>query len=576
MRRTDIIRLILSVSLVLLVSFLLSHFFFKIDLTAEKRHSLTPATEEMLGELDDNIFIRCYLHGDFPAGFKRLEQNIKERLDEFRDYSDGKLGYTFIDPYESGDKKTVNEVLAALDEKGLQFSTISYNNNGVQSSKVIWPAAIVEYKGREYPIQFLKTDMPTPTESMINNSVNNLEYELANGLRKITRKEKPLIGVLSGHGEMSALHMADFITGMKENYVVQPVKIESQINALSEKVQNADLRMNRYDALIVAKPDSAINDKDRFILDQFIMNGGKVMWMLDALKINMDSLRKSQTVMAVSNENGLYEMLFEYGVRLNRSLVIDYQGAPVILDNGPMGNQRSYTERTNYYCPLMLTPNNPHPIVSNLDPIKLEFAGSLDTVNKNPEIIKTPLLYSSEYSKELKAPVRVDLELLRYNHEYFQTGTQPHRMMGLILEGKFPSAFKDQIPNQIRQDPTISFKDKSRPTKMIIIADGDVAYNYVDYRGEKPVPYALGYDPQFKRVIYDNKEFLMNCMNYLMDDQALISVRSRSIELRQLDAALIQKKRQQIQTANTALPLVVIGIFGVVQFVVRRKKWMKN
>jgi len=575
MRRSDIFRLILSISAVLLIAFLLSNFFFKIDLTAEKRHSLTPSTEEMLEGLNDNIFIRCYLHGDFPSGFKRLEQSIKERLDEFRDYSDGKIGYEFIDPYESGNQKQINEVFATLDEKGLKFSNITFNQDGAQSSKLIWPAAIVHYKGREYAIQFLKSDMPSPTESMINNSVNNLEYELANSLRKITRERKPAIAVLTGHKEIDALHMADFVYGLRENYAVEAVRIDSQITAFSDKLAGTTVRQNRYDGLIIAKPDSAINDKDRFVIDQFIMNGGKVLWMLDALKINMDSLRTSDMVMAASNENGLYEMLFEYGVRLNRSLVIDFQGAPIILDNGPMGTQRSYTERTNYYAPLMLSPNNPHPITSNLDPIKLEFAGSLDTVNQNPDIVKIPLLYSSELSKELRAPVRVNLELLRFNQEYFRTGNQPHRMMGIIMEGKFPSAFKDHVPVQIRQDADIAYQEKSRPTKMIVISDGDVPYNMVDFRGEKPRPYALGYDPQFKRVIYDNKEFLMNCMNYLMDDQALISVRSRTIELRQLDAAIIQSDRKAIQTANTALPLLVIAVFGFIQFIIRKRTWAK-
>ncbi len=575
MRRTDIIRLILSLSAVLLIAFLLSNFFFKVDLTAEKRHSLTPSTEEMLGELKDNIFIRCYLHGDFPSGFKRLEQSIKERLDEFRDYSGGKIGYTFVDPYESGNKKEINEIFAALDEKGLKFSNITFNENGAQTSKLIWPAAIVQYKGKEYPIQFLKTDIPTPTESMINNSVNNLEYELANSLRKITRQEKPVVAMLTGHREIDAIHMADFILGLRENYFVEPVRIDSQITALSERIQGTTVRKNRYDALVVAKPDSAISDKDRFVIDQFIMNGGKVLWMLDALKINMDSLRTSDMVMAVSNENGLYEMLFEYGVRLNRSLVIDFQGAPIILDNGPMGNQRAYTERTNYYVPLMLTPNNPHPIMSNLDPVKLEFAGSLDTVNQNPEVLKIPLLYSSELSKELKAPVRVNLELLRFEQDYFRTGNQPHRMMGLIMEGRFPSAFKDKLPIQIKQDKEIAFQEKSRPTKMIVIADGDVPYNHVDMRGAKPLPYALGYDPQFKRVIYDNKEFLLNCMNYLLDDQALISIRSRTIQLRQLNTAAVQSGKQGIQLANTALPLMVIVVFGFIQFFMRKRKWAK-
>jgi len=572
-KRSDILQLFLSLGIVLISAFLLSFYFFKLDLTEEKRHSLTPATEEMLANLEDPLFIRCYLHGEFPAEFKRLENSIKERLDEFVDYSGGQIDYEFIDPYESGDEKIINETFKALDEKGLRFSNISFNENGAQSSKLIWPAAIVEYQGREYPIQFLKTEAPVATDQMVNTSVNNLEYELANGLRKITRKDKPAIAILTGHREIPGINLADFIFGLRENYDVEPVRIDSQINALSDKADAMTLRTNRYAALVVAGPDSTISDKDRFVIDQFIMNGGKVLWMLDALKINMDSLRNAESTMAVSNENGVYEMLFEYGVRLNRALVIDFQGAPIILDNGPMGNQRAYTDRTNYYAPLLLSSTNTHPITANLDPIKMEFAGSLDSVNASSEVVKIPLLKSSPLSKELRAPVRVDLQLLAFNQQYFENGASPERTMAMILEGKFPSAFRDQTPDAIKKDPNIAFRDKSLATKMIVIADGDIAYNDVDMRSGKPMPIALGYDPQFRRVLYDNKEFLMNCMNYLLDDQALISVRSRTIELRKMAEEKIQTSGGSIKILNTVAPILLVLVLGVIQFVWRKKRW---
>ena len=572
-KRSDILQLFLSLGIVLISAFLLSFYFFKLDLTEEKRHSLTPATQEMLGNLPDPLFIRCYLHGEFPAEFKRLENSIKERLDEFVDYSNGQIDYEFIDPYESGDEKIINETFKALDEKGLRFSNISYSENGAQASKLIWPAAIVEYQGREYPIQFLKTESPLATDQMVNTSVNNLEYELANGLRKITRKDKPAIAILTGHREIPGINLADFLYGLRENYDVEPVRIDSQINAFSDKADAMALRTNRYAALVVAGPDSVIGDKDRFIIDQFIMNGGKVLWMLDALKINMDSLRNAESTMAVSNENGVYEMLFEYGVRLNRALVIDFQGAPIILDNGPMGNQRAYTDRTNYYAPLLLSSTNTHPITANLDPLKMEFAGSLDSVNASADVVKIPLLKSSPLSKELRAPVRVDLQLLAFNQQYFENGASPERTMAMILEGKFPSAFRDQTPDAIKKDPNIAFRDKSLPTKMIVIADGDIAYNDVDMRSGKPMPIALGYDPQFRRVLYDNKEFLMNCMNYLLDDQALISVRSRTIELRKMAEEKIISSGNTIKAINTVAPIVLVMVLGIIQFIWRKKRW---
>jgi ABC-2 type transport system permease protein len=574
-KRNDIIRLVTTLGIVVLGALVLSVKFLKFDLTEENRHSLTDATVAMLDSLDDKIFIRCYLHGDFPAEFKKMEQSIRERLEEFRDYSGGMLDYEFIDPYESGDDKKTKEVFRALDEKGLRFSNINFTENGTKATKLIWPGVIVQYRNKEYPIQLLKSEMPMASDAMINNSVNNLEYELAQGLRKITRPKRPSIGVLYGHRELDALHMADFLYGLQESYSIEFVKIDSQLNALSEKVEGYERRINRYDALIVAGPDSTISDRDLLVMDQYIMNGGKVLWMIDALRMNMDSLQDDGYAMAVSNEMNLYPMLFNYGARLNRSIVIDFQSAPILLDNGPMGTGRNMVDANFYYAPLMLSPNNAHPICSNLDPIKLEFAGSIDSVNPNKEVRKIKLLQSSELSKELKAPVRVDLDLMSKGQDYFAANNQPNRMMAMILEGRFPSAFKDNLTPTLRNDPEFGFLEKGVPTSMIVIADADVAYNEVDMRGEKPKPIALGYDPLFKRVIYDNKEFLLNCMNYLLDDQALISVRSRAITLRKLNMGKVEQMRSSIKIQNTVIPIAIVLLLGAIHFFVRKRRWTR-
>ncbi|MEN9638495.1 MAG: hypothetical protein RLZZ262_363, partial [Bacteroidota bacterium] len=486
-----------------------------------------------------------------------------------------KLDYEFIDPYESGDDKKTKEVFRALDEKGLRFSNINFTENGTKATKLIWPGVIVQYRNKEYPIQLLKSEMPMASEAMINNSVNNLEYELAQGLRKITRPKKPSVGILYGHREMDALHMADFLYGLQESYSIEFVKIDSQLNALSEMVQGYERRINRYDALIVAGPDSTISDRDLLVMDQYVMNGGKVLWMVDALRMNMDSLQDDGYAMAVSNEMNLYPMLFNYGARLNRSIVIDFQSAPILLDNGPMGTGRNMVDANFYYAPLMLSPNNAHPICSNLDPIKLEFAGSIDSVNPNKEVRKIKLLQSSELSKELKAPVRVDLDLMSKGQEYFAANNQPNRMMAMILEGQFPSAFKDNLTPTLRNDPAFGFLEKSLPTSMIVIADADIAYNEVDMRGPKPKPIALGYDPMFKRVIYDNKEFLLNCMNYLLDDQALISVRSRAITMRKLNMGKVDQKRASIKIQNTVIPIAIVLLLGTIHFFIRKRRWTR-
>jgi ABC-2 type transport system permease protein len=575
-RRTDLFNLFLSIGILFFLAFILTFVFFKLDLTEEKRHTLTEPTKEMLGSLEDKVFVRCYLTGEFPAGFKRLEQNIKERLDEFRDYSSSQIEYEFIDPYSSGDKKTIEETENALYEKGLRFTRLSYEENGAQQSKLIWPGAIIEYRGKEYPVQFFKSDMPEPSDEMINSSVNSLEFELASNLRKALRKDKPAVAIIQGHGELLPIEMADYLNGLEQNYAIDIVTIDERINALSDKVESLPQRKNLYDAIIIAKPDSAFSDKDRVIIDQYIMNGGKVLWMVDPVLTDLDSLRAQQQTMGVSNEMGLYEMLFEYGARINRNIVIDFQAAPIAFDAGPMGNQRNIQMFSWYYSPLLFPPANAHPIVANLDPIKYEFASSIDTVNSSPLVKKIPILRSSELSKALKTPVRINTSVVELGMDYFKQGAMPNQIMALMMEGQFNSAFKDQLPLAIRQDPVIAYKESSVPTAMMIIADGDVVRNAVMETPQGPVPQALGFDRYAKRVIYDNKEFLLNSMNYLLDDKALISVRSRTIKLRKLDDSVVAANRTRIQVENAALPIFVLLIIGGIQVYIRKKKWTKK
>ncbi|MFN8700429.1 MAG: gliding motility-associated ABC transporter substrate-binding protein GldG [Flavobacteriales bacterium] len=572
-KRNDLFRLFVSLGIVLLASYLLSFFFFKADLTEEKRHTLTPATRDMLGEMEDKVFVRCYLHGEFPAGFKRLEQSIRERLQEFRDYSDGLVDYEFIDIYSEGDKKTIGEKEQALFEKGLRFTRLTFENNGATSSQLIWPAAILEYQGKEYAVQFYKSDMPEPTDEMINSSVNNLEFELASNFRKALRKDKPAVAVLEGHRELKDIQMADYLLALEENYDIDFVQIDDRINALSDKLPNTTSRTNKYDALIIAKPDSLFSFQDRVVIDQFVMNGGKVLWMVDPVLTDLDSLAAQQQTMAISNEMGLYDLVYAYGARMNRNLVIDFQGAPIAFDAGPQGNQRQIQMFTWYYAPLLFPPADPHPIVANLDPIKFDFASSIDTVNQNPDVKKIPLLFSSPLSKELKTPVRVNTAIVELGQDYFTQNPTPNRIMALLMEGQFPAAVQEGLKQEFKTSPDIAWRDKSVPTKMIVIADGDVVRNQIMPTPEGPVPQALGYDRYARRVIYDNKEFLLNCMNYLLDDQALISVRSRTIKLRKLDTAEVNLNRSAIQIRTVVLPILVVLGLGVVQFVLRKRKW---
>lgn len=572
-KRSDLLQLLLSLLILLIAGVAGDLFFFKIDLTEEKRHTLTPSTVKMLRQLDDEVFVRCYLTGEFPARFKRLERSVRERLDEFNDYSGGKVSYEFINPYASGDEKTIAENEQALYKEGMRFTRIAYEEGGVRKFQNIWPAAMMSYKGTVIPVQLFRSDNPEPTDEMINQSVNNIEYELTSRLRMLLRRDRQSIAILDGYKGLKPVETADFELALKEYYDIERVTLNERLNALSEKVEGSKRRVNKYDLLMVAKPDSAFSGKDKLIIDQFIMNGGRVMWLIDPIRTSLDSLRKNQFVLAESNELGIYDMLFDYGVRLNRNLIIDYRSAPIVLDGGPLGNQRSMQMVNWYFSPVVIPEEQTHPIVSNLDPIHFDFVSSLDTVGDNAKVRKTVLLRSSDLSLERKAPVRVSANIADLDLEYFRSGPSRSFPLAVLLEGEFTSNFIGRLPDTLMRSPDFAFREESRPTRMIVVADGDIVRNKVMPVQGGLAPLPLGFDRYANRVIYDNKEFLLNAVNYLLDDPEFIAVRSRTIELRKLDRTAIREKRQMLQILNVALPLVIIVLFGALVMYLRKRKY---
>lgn len=572
-KKSDLIQLALSIALLILIGIAGSSLFFKLDLTEEKRHTLTPATISLLENLEDEVFVRCYLHGDFPARFKRLEKAIRERLDEFNDYSGGKVTYTFIDPYESGDERTIGETEVALDKEGLKFTRIAYEENGVRKFQNVWPSAMMTYKGVSIPILFFKSTNPAPDDEMINQSINNIEFELTSRLSILRREDRPSIAILDGNKSLKPVETADIEESLKEYYDIERVRIDGKVYALSDKPEGSKNRINKYDLLIVAKPDSSFDNKDKVIIDQFIMNGGSVMWLVDPMRTSLDSLRVNQQVLAESAEIGVYDMLFDYGVRLNRNLIIDYQCALIMLDGGPMGNQRNMQPSNWYFAPVVIPGKDAHPIVSNLDPIHFDFASSLDTVGNDPSIKKTVLLQSSDLSLERKTPVRVNASIAALELDYFQNGPHQPYPLAVLMEGSFKSNFRGRLPQDLVNDPNFAFREESLPTKMIVVGDGDIIRNKVMpvEGGIAPVP--LGYDRYAGRVVYDNKEFLVNAINYLLEDDALIAVRSRTIELRKLNRSAIKEWREIIQGLNMFAPIVLITLLGALMLRYRKVKF---
>lgn len=557
-KKRDILSLSLAIIIVILLNFVGSFVFHRFDLTSEKRYTLSDATKKILGQLNDVVYVKVYLEGDFPAGFKRLRNETKEMLDEFRAYSNDNIEYQFINPSKNSDKKQQNEIYKQLYDKGLQPTNLEVKEESGTSQQIIFPGAIISYKGHELPWQLLKTQMGQAPEAQLNNSIQALEYEFASCIRNLTTVLKPEIGFIEGHGELDTLSLNDIKNSLGEFYLLKRVKINEQLKALQG-----------LSAIIISKPDTAFSEKDKFIIDQFVMNGGKILWAIDPLYTSIDSLRKSGATLALPYDLKLDDLFFKYGVRINPNLILDLQSSGIPVNTALRGQQPKFELKQWMFSPLMMATSS-HPIVKNLNVIKIDFGSSIDTVEA-AGITKTILLHSSKYSKTLNAPVRVDLRMVNIRPDENQF-RDSYRSVAVLLEGKFESVYKNRVSPQIANDSAIGFKANGVNTKMIVISDGDIIRNEIQYSAKKPYP--LGYDI-YTRQTYGNKNFILNCVNYLCDDSGLISVRSRELTLRLLDKKKVKNERLKWQIINTCLPLFVLFLFGMIHNIIRKRKYAK-
>lgn len=575
-RKVELTRWLLGTAIATVVYFIALSIPVQFDFTSDKRFTMTSASVDLLQNVDDEIFVTCYLSGDYPANWKRLERAVRYQLQDFADASNGNVRFQFVDVYEIDDRQTIGQNEEKLVEQGLQFTRIAYQENGLQAFKTVWPAAILSYRGKKEVVQFFKSDIPEPTDVMIQGSINSIEYELTSGIRKLTRIEPPRIAIIEGHGELGEAEMADLTMDLDVDYSVLRVEIDGQLNILSELLDGMNRRTNRFDLAIIAQPDSAFDPKDQVILDQFIMNGGRVLWLVDPMLVNRDSLSMNAMTMAVSNELDVSDQLFQYGVRFNRNLVVDAQCAPIVMDAGPSGDQRNMQVFNWYFSPIAIPQGINHPITTNLDPIHLDFVSSIDTVNSDGELIKTVLLTSSEMAREYKSPVRVSSSIVELTPEYFAQNNKPNQPLAVLVEGSFQSAFTNRLPSTLLNDPEFAFVSESVPTAQIFVADGDIARNKVKSGPNGPMILPLGYDRYAGRVVYDNKEFLRNAISYLLDESSAISVRSRTIALRPLNRERIRKERLGWQSFALGLPIAITLVLGLLFTTLRRKRFAKD
>ncbi len=558
-KRRDVIALLSLAAIIVMLNFVGRFYFKRFDLTSEKRYTLAESTKKLLKGLDDEVYLKVYLNGDFNPGFTRLKSEAKEILDEFRAYSNNQVQYEFITPGEGLTREETTNIERQLYEKGLIPEEITQRGKDKTTQTLIWPGAILSYKGKETVWQIFTRQTPgIDMETSINNSVEELEYSLTNSIRKLQRTKKAEVTFIQGHHELDTVFQYNFMRALSEYYTVNMTKITPgrELHALKGS-----------DAIVITKPDSAFTDKEIYIIDQYIMKGGKVLWLLDPVLTNLDSLRTGFT-MGISNTLNLEEMLYKYGVRLNSLLVQDMQCGFLKINTGFQKGQPKFEMLPWVYSPLVL-PELDHPIVKNLDLIKFDFLSTIDTIASARGIKKTILLKTSKYTRTQPTPARISLAIakMKLKESQFINSYQP---VACLLEGEFTSFVENRLPARLLNDTNFKHIDHGKPTKMIIVADGDVARN--DYNRNTGQVYPLGYDRNTGQV-FANKTFLLNCVNYLLDDEGMLQLRSREVKLRLLDKKKINLQRHKWQLINVAMPLFLVLGFGVLQFYIRKRKY---
>ncbi len=580
-KKNEITSLIITLIIIVLVNIIGSFVYTRLDLTSEKRYTLSNTSKEILKNLDDYVFFRVYLEGEFPAGFKKLRKETKEMLDEFRAYSKF-IDYEFINPSESNDVAERNETYKILYQSGLNYYTETVQTNTGVQQIMIWPGIIMSYRENELPIDLLSGQSGQSQETVLNNSAQDLEFKLISAIKEISTANKPTIAFVDGHGELTDLEVYDIANTLSKKFMIKRATLNGQLNSLMRRDFDRDSSIvikPAFDAIVIAKPTEPFSEKDKFILDQYIMYGGKVMWLLDPVDATMDSLQSAESTMGLALNLNLDDQLFKYGLKLNRNLLLAYPCAQIGLVTG-QGNNLQSVLLPWYYFPLLGAASE-HPIVRNIEAVKADFVSSVEPTTSAPEIQKIPLLKTSDYTKVSSAPIYISLDILNQRPS---ASMFPQKGMtaAYLLNGTFTSLYENRMPEAITESSEIGFKTQSVPTSMIVIADGDIIRNQLaqlDYakKNNKRVgsPLPLGYD-QYTNITYGNKQFIENAVSYLIEGEGLINIRSRELKIRLLDMNKFNSNPILWQVVNVVLPSALMIVLGIVLAILRKKKYTNS
>lgn len=552
---THILYFLIGLAAIILVNQLAEFSRFRVDLTEENRYSINDATKDLLRNLEETVYIDIYLEGDLPANFKRFKTAIGETLDEFQVYSGNKVQFKFIDPSIAFSTKAKNEFYTYLAQMGIQPTNLTYQTDGKKTEKLIFPGVVISYYGEQKGVLLLKGNRSANPDDVINQSIEGIEYHIASAISQLSNDSRKRIGIIKGHGELDSTLIAGFSNLLIAKYDLYNVNLNNKKRALTD-----------YDVLILAKPTEKFTTNEKYQLDQYIMNGGRMLAFVDALRVNLDSIDGEGTY-AFAYDTDLTDLFFRYGVRINADFIQDLNCGEMPLVAGNMGDQAQFRSMPWPFFPII---NNygSHPMVKNIDASIAKFTSTIDTV-KATGIKKTPLMLTSSYSRVLKNPVRVSFNDLRRDvvPENFQSGPQA---ISYLLEGKFTSLFKNRIlPKNVPQN---EFVGDGQDSKIIVVSDGDFIRNDFDLQNGNPLE--LGIDP-YSGTVYANPDFVTNAIDYLVEDGGLISAKSKEVKIRPLDKIKVKNEKLNWQLFNMVGPLVMLIVFGLLKFYLRRRKYTR-
>ncbi len=551
-------KIALTVLFVIVLNFAGHFVFHRFDLTADKRYTLSETSLAIVSEVEEPLYIDVFLEGEFPGEFKKLQTETQQLLEEFKAQNSNVI-FQFVNPLEEEEQR--DATIQSFLERGLTPVNVTVNDKGQQTQEVVFPWAVATCGNRSVKVPLLKNMMGASTAEKVVSSVQHLEYAFANAINTVAKEKQKKVIILNGNGELEDRYIADFIKSVRENYFIAPFTLDSVPTNPNGTLEH----IKKYDLAVIAKPTEAFSDAEKQVIDQFIINGGKTLWLVDQVAMEMDSLyNETGSNLAFPRDLGLNDMFFKYGIRMRPDLIFDLQNTPIALATGEQGSATQYTQYPWFYAPLIY-PTSQNPIVTNLDGIKFDFAGPIEILGN--DIKKTVLLQSSPVSKLVGTPAQVGLEVVSLRPEQKEFAGKGNYPVAVLLEGQFHSMYE----NRILPFKGTDFKNVGKTNKMIVVSDGDVIKNQFDKNG---LPLELGYD-KWTNNLYANKEFMMNCVNYLMDDNGLINIRSKEVNLPMLDKQKVYDNYTNSQVVTVAVPIVILLVFGLVFTLLRKRKYSK-